>query len=497
MIRKELTDAEGCGWDDAALPFSVGEPLARRLSSRLRPSTGSWVAASDKELQVETSTVSGLAETSALRLFMSFPVPLALLRADGRVEITNGRFDELADGRCLESGVLRDIAAHPGRTWRPMELPQRHGESVPARAQAMRISNRTLIMIDTAPGGIDAEQINHLQRRILELETSSSCDHLTGAWNRAHLDRTIEHELSRSLRYKQSLSLILMDIDHFKLVNDGYGHLIGDAVLRELVRVVGANIRAADLLFRWGGEEFVVLVPAGGYRAAERLGENLRHKIEKHAFPSVGSVTVSVGVAEHSGAESAAAWFQRLDEALYSAKREGRNRLVVDRRGNSDEWAADSRKSTLRLVWQEGYECGQPLIDSQHRRLFDLANALIVAASGQAPAPAACEAALDLLLRHIAGHFADEEALLAEHHYLHLKGHRRAHAKLLADAAELRARASTNSVHLGELVEFLANDVVSKHLLTADRDFFPLFGSSGVRADTAMPPLPGSPAKHG
>lgn len=424
---------------------------------------------------MDTSMASGLAETSALSLFMSFPVPLALLRADGHVEITNGRFDELADGQFLESEVVRDIAAHPGRSWRPVDLPGRRGDRVTAHAQAMRISNRTLLVIDTVPGEVDAEQIDHLHRRILELETSSSCDHLTGAWNRSHLDRTIESELSRSLRYKQPLSLLLIDIDYFKLVNDGHGHLIGDAVLRDLVRIVGANIRAADQLFRWGGEEFVVLVPASGYRAAERLGENLRTKIEKHEFPSVGSVTVSVGVAEHSGGESAEGWFRRLDEALYSAKRAGRNRVVTDRRGNSDEWAAGNLKSTFRLVWQEGYECGQALIDNQHRRLFDLANALIVAASGQEPAPAAYEAALDRLLTHIAGHFADEEALLAEHHYQHLPGHRRAHAKLLAQAADLRARAGTSVMRLGELVEFLANDIVTKHLLTADRDFFPLF----------------------
>jgi len=197
--------------------------------------------------------------------------------------------------------------------------------------------------------------------------------------------------------------------------------------------------------------------------------------VEQHKFADVGPVTVSLGVAEHSGSESAEAWFARVDKALYEAKRQGRNRVVVDRWGNSDEWATGRRAPTLRVVWQEGYECGQPLIDAQHRRLFELANALLDAAIAHDEMPAAFDAALDCLLSHVTAHFAAEEAILTAHGYRHLAAHKRAHVNLLDGAIALRAQIGAGAFKLGDLVEYLVNDVVTGHMLAADRDFFPLF----------------------
>jgi diguanylate cyclase (GGDEF)-like protein/hemerythrin-like metal-binding protein len=420
---------------------------------------------------------SGISDLGVMGVFMDFPVPLALLRPEGKVEFINARFDQLFGVGCLESDELRDVARHPGRPWQAVQLLGRDGGLVAAQAQAVRVSERIIIAIEDTPGQVYAAELEQLRARILELERLSSSDHLTGAWNRAHLDRTIESELARCIRYKQPLSLVLIDVDHFKRINDTYGHQSGDTVLRELVQTIRATIRTADLLFRWGGEEFVVLASATGYRAAERLAEKLRHSIEEHVFPDVGILTISLGVAEHSGAESAEAWFRRLDEALYAAKTNGRNRVAVDRCGNSDEWAAGSGVSVLRLVWQEAYECGQPTIDGQHRELFDLANALIDASFKTNAFQAGFECALDRLLAHIVQHFADEEALLAEHRYARLEAHKNAHAKLLARATELRSQADNGVLQLGSLVEFLANDVITRHLFKVDQDFYPLFAA--------------------
>jgi len=201
----------------------------------------------------------------------------------------------------------------------------------------------------------------------------------------------------------------------------------------------------------------------------------LRSVVEKHAFAAVGPVTIGIGVAEHMASDSMASWFRRVDEALYRAKNEGRNRVCVDRHGSSDLWAAQGGASVLRLVWQEGYECGEPTIDRQHRELFSLANALLGAVSGPLPTPQASTAALDTFLEHVARHFSDEEALLAEHRYADLEAHRRAHAGLLARAAELKAAFEAGTSTLGDLVDFLANSVVAQHLFKADREYFPLF----------------------
>jgi hemerythrin-like metal-binding protein len=233
-------------------------------------------------------------------------------------------------------------------------------------------------------------------------------------------------------------------------------------------------IRSGDLLFRWGGEEFVILAFSTGYRNARSFAEGLRRRIAAHDFSRAGRLSVSIGVAEYLSSESADEWFQRADNALYAAKQSGRNRLVVDSRGNSDAWDA-SRLSVLHLIWREAYQCGNATIDDEHRELFDLANALIDAAFQQRETPAALHAALAALLSHVARHFADEEALLELHHYPRLAPHKAAHARLLNKASTLEQAARRGAVSLGELVNFIVGDLVAQHLFTMDRDFYPLF----------------------
>ena len=170
--------------------------------------------------------------------------------------------------------------------------------------------------------------------------------------------------------------------------------------------------------------------------------------------------------------ESAESWFQRTDEALYAAKAAGRNRVHIDRRGNSDLAAGRPGIGVLRLTWREAYECGEPTIDEEHRELFDLGNALITAALKQDSAPASW---LDTLLTHVVRHFQNEEAVLAQHGYVRLAAHQRAHAALLQRAGELRSSVNDDESALGTLVNFLARDVIAEHLFKVDRDFYPLF----------------------
>jgi diguanylate cyclase (GGDEF)-like protein/hemerythrin-like metal-binding protein len=271
------------------------------------------------------------------------------------------------------------------------------------------------------------------------------------------------------------VSLILFDIDHFKRINDTCGHQAGDSVLRELVSVARKTIRSIDMLFRWGGEEFVVIAASTGYRGSAALAEKIREAVETHRFQSVGSVNVSLGVAEHLAPESVETWFRRLDDALYRAKNSGRNRVWVERVGSSDLWAAESGPSVVRLVWQEAYECGEPNIDAQHRELFALANAALDASFKTAEPRAPFEAAIDKLLAHIVKHFADEEEILDACGYSDLSRHKAAHASLLAQADKLRAGVAADRTTTGELVQFLADKVIAQHLFAADRKFFSLF----------------------
>ena len=177
-----------------------------------------------------------------------------------------------------------------------------------------------------------------LQSANAELQRLASTDRLTGIWNRAHFEHAVETEINRAKRYGEPLSLLLFDIDHFKVINDTYGHLVGDQVLIDLTRRVGDRLRAMDVLARWGGEEFVVLMPHCGAVEAMRVAEKLRALVQARPFATVGQVTSSFGVAVFQPADDLDTWLKRADDdldtwlkraddALYAAKAAGRNQV--------------------------------------------------------------------------------------------------------------------------------------------------------------------------
>ena len=162
-----------------------------------------------------------------------------------------------------------------------------------------------------------------------ELERLATTDVLTGAWNRRKFNDLLTAELARGHRYGQDLALCLFDIDHFKRVNDTFGHDAGDLVLGELVALVRSEIRAVDELARWGGEEFIVLCPGTDGAGARGLAERTRAACAAHAFPGAGAVTVSAGVTGRAADDTPETLFSRVDTALYEAKLAGRDRVRV------------------------------------------------------------------------------------------------------------------------------------------------------------------------
>jgi len=166
-----------------------------------------------------------------------------------------------------------------------------------------------------------------LQAANAELQRLATTDRLTGAWNRTHLEETLVAEMGRAERYQQPLSLLIFDIDHFKAINDTHGHLVGDEVLIELIRRIRAHLRTVDVLARWGGEEFVLLLPHCGSAEALRVAEKLRALVADPPFPLAGQVTASFGLAQWRPHEHLDTWLKRADDALYAAKAAGRNRV--------------------------------------------------------------------------------------------------------------------------------------------------------------------------
>jgi diguanylate cyclase (GGDEF)-like protein len=172
---------------------------------------------------------------------------------------------------------------------------------------------------------------NHLlgvaQRLLAEKDYLASTDTLTGAYNRLQFNRVLFEEIDRKRRNLTEMSLILFDIDHFKRINDSFGHDVGDEVLKTLSRLVSGSIRVIDIFVRLGGEEFIVLLRDDGIETAETVAEKLRTVIEANEFPSVGKVTCSFGVTSWADNDTNNSFLKRADEALYSAKEGGRNRI--------------------------------------------------------------------------------------------------------------------------------------------------------------------------
>lgn len=161
----------------------------------------------------------------------------------------------------------------------------------------------------------------------------SVTDSLTGLFNRRHLHQCLHAELERVHRYGRTLSLLVLDCDDFKRINDTRGHQEGDKVLQTLAKLIGESLRRSDRAFRYGGEEFVILLPETDAEAACILAERLRQAFAEHPVPAEEGApincTISVGVAEYAPGEGESAFIHRADDATYEAKRRGKNCVVL------------------------------------------------------------------------------------------------------------------------------------------------------------------------
>ena len=162
-----------------------------------------------------------------------------------------------------------------------------------------------------------------------ELENLASTDVLTGIFNRRKLMKVLSLEVKRATRYNQPLCLIMFDLDHFKSVNDNYGHDVGDFVLREVSRMVSKRLRETNFFARFGGEEFIVILPVTELAGAGLLAERLRLTIEQLDTTPVNRVTASLGVVQLMDNEATDELLKRVDVALYAAKDAGRNQVVM------------------------------------------------------------------------------------------------------------------------------------------------------------------------
>lgn len=228
-------------------------------------------------------------------------------------EVTQNRITLLSENSCSTTFNER--------------LRRRDGTSIDVEIAAMQIS------YDGRPASqLVLRDISRRKQLEEELRRLATTDQLTGAYNRLHFDSHLEHMMRQAQRFASPLSLLLLDIDHFKRVNDEHGHHVGDRILCQLVDTIAGTLRATDILARWGGEEFAILAPETELAGALQLAEKIRGCIAETAFEPVGHITLSCGVAQYQADEAADDFFRRVDAATYTAKRDGRNQICASSR---------------------------------------------------------------------------------------------------------------------------------------------------------------------
>lgn len=172
-----------------------------------------------------------------------------------------------------------------------------------------------------------SKDISERVRKEHSLREAATRDRLTGLHNRSYVESRLQEACLQAKQHQMPLTVLMCDVDHFKQINDRYGHLTGDRVLRRIARILRQGARASDVIGRWGGEEFLIVLEDCNEQNALELAERIRSRVEKSADAEVGQLTISLGIASMAPDDSVTALIARADAAMYEAKRSGRNRL--------------------------------------------------------------------------------------------------------------------------------------------------------------------------
>lgn len=309
------------------------------------------------------------------------------------------------------------------------------------------------------------DELNHKNHILSDLAVR---DNMTGIFNRYSFNQKIAEESERCRRYHYPLSTILFDIDDFKKINDMLGHQAGDHVLIEISSLVNRLIRKHDFFARWGGEEFIILLPQTSLAGAAKAAEKFRNRIEKiQHLDTNTAVTASFGVTEFMHGETVESWFRRVDYALLRSKSEGKNRITAVK------WSEAVSFARISLEWKKEWESGNYVIDDQHRKLIHLGNVLLDAILLDCSNEEARKAMM-ALIDHVRFHHKREEEILKELGYPELKEHADIHDGLLTRLEQLEYQCYEGKLKSSAVFTFLFDEVVVGHFLKDDVLFFPL-----------------------
>ncbi|MGB4438759.1 MAG: diguanylate cyclase [Sedimentibacter sp.] len=288
-------------------------------------------------------------------------------------------------------------------------------------------------------------------------------DNLTGLYNRYYFEKRVNDKIEEADKYDEPISMLMLDLDYFKNINDTYGHPVGDEVLKLAAETLKKVIRQSDYIFRVGGEEFAVLMPKTNINAAVIVAEKVRFALESAEHHVAGKITASIGVAERLKFEILDDWYKRVDKALYCAKEGGRNCVV--------NYGENNTIATVHIEWNKEWDSGNKVIDKQHMELVELGNSLIFMNLSNYEFDKVLNQ-LDKLIEHVVKHFKYEENMLEELSYSNYEEHVEIHNNLLAKANELKKTFLNGEINTATFFSFVVDDIVIGHMVKEDKKFY-------------------------
>ncbi|WP_170294862.1 sensor domain-containing diguanylate cyclase [Roseospira navarrensis] len=315
LVPAETRIAQGT-WNDAPVLFTASRDLSDLALSEEK----------FKKAFTNNATLMAITDPETGRFVEA---NTALLRTIGRrrAEVIGRTSVELGlfSTQAIRDAVTREAVSYGGRA--PVEYRFTRPDGSPfigeMTAECITSGETTYLLSMVV-------DVTHQRALLAEPEHKATHDALTGLFNRQEANRHLDTEVRRAERLEMAVSLVMIDVDHFKVVNDTHGHPTGDRVLCEVADRLAARVRETDLLARWGGEEFLVILPGTEAAGAVQLAETLRAAMEEEPIEAVGPMTISLGVAQHRPGETVPDWVSRADAALYAAKAAGRNQLRGD-----------------------------------------------------------------------------------------------------------------------------------------------------------------------
>ncbi len=286
-------------------------------------------------------------------------------------------------------------------------------------------------------------------------------DELTGIANRRYFNSVIFNEMKRSNRYGGKLALILVDIDLFKNVNDSYGHDVGDKVLVKLAKTLKDNIRHSDMVARWGGEEFAVILTESDMDIARIVAEKLRNAVENMTFDQAFRITASFGLAERLPGESYSSWFKKADNAMFDAKNNGRNRVEYC------DAVYDIEEKLKSIHFDENYISGIKSVDEEHEALVNQLRRIYQEEGDYTQMLDQVKLLIDLTEEH----FNSEEKVMMEEEFPYIDNHKIAHEELLDNAKRLIDGIRNIKDISSKSVAYVLQELVIEHMINEDSEF--------------------------